>query len=287
MNESPVRIDNVVCTFNLGMSAISLSTLACKCPAFEYDPSHFGAAIIHLVDPKCTCLIFGSASGVCVGGKSMESAHLGLTVAINVIRNSGFREAHVSDFKIRNVVGSVNAGVPVNLMKIYNDSSITCSYNPVLFPGLRCKPVESHSSSALIYDTGAVVITGCRSVSSCQSLGCSILKLCRKYALSETDAKELKAAEAARPAKIESAKSQLRGASGKRVYELRETTEIVEGGMVTCMTKEHDTWSLLDDDDTDLANFEPPTSYDVAMQSAKQGGIETFKQEAKRRRGAH
>ena len=174
-----VQIDNVVCTFKLGVESISLEHLYCSCPAFEYNPAHFGAAVMNVDKPKCTFLIFSSASGVCVGAHSTELAHLGLTMVIQLIRRCGFKDVYLQKFKVRNIVGSVHLGSVINLEKIAAKLEGQCSYNPELFPGLRCKPIRDHSSSALIYATGSMVITGCNTVDECEIVANKIIEICK------------------------------------------------------------------------------------------------------------
>ena len=92
-----VSIDNTVCTYSLGVSEVCLSKLYQQCPAVHYDPESFGAAVVQMQSPRCTCLVFSSGMGVCVGARSFAEAHLGVTtmttsfdcaVSVNFARHS-------------------------------------------------------------------------------------------------------------------------------------------------------------------------------------------------------
>ena len=177
----PVNIDNTVCTFGLGVSQINVSELYQRCPAVHYDPESFGAAVVQLQSPRCTCLVFSSGMGVCVGARSFAEAHLGVTTMTNVFRLCGFTEFRTTHFAVRNIVGSLKFPTGVDLDSMSSITSVPIMYNPDLFPGLRCKPMSNKSSCAIVYATGAVVLTGCLTVDECNAFGKTMAALCTPY----------------------------------------------------------------------------------------------------------
>lgn len=287
-----VRIDNVVCTFSLGIKSISLKNLYCACPAFEYNAAHFGAAVINVERPKCTCLIFSSASGVCVGAQSQEAAHLGLTVVVNTIKMHGFKEVHIKNFKVRNIVSSIHLQKKIDLPKLAVFLNASCSYNPLLFPGLRCKPVAGHSSSALIYSTGSIVITGCVTVSECVTIAQRVYDLCLKC---DTD-KPLDARSTKKQRLVNEKATNIpvddETVNLPNVSCISRSEDVNKVGLSMCIFNECDAWTA--DPDLNEIFSSTPSDADVAFMSAKATGIAALKQEVKHRkkivkkaRGAH
>lgn len=283
-----VRIDNVVCTFSLGVESISLEKLYCVCPAFEYNPAHFGAAVINVENPKCTCLVFASASGVCVGAQSQEAAHLGLTIVINTIRSYGFVDVYMRNFKVRNIVSSMNMESYINLEKMSLYLNASCSYNPSLFPGLRCKPVSGHSSSALIYSTGSIVITGCNTVSECATIAQRIYDLCSNYDNNPPPDKVEAVAPTLPGGEKKNRLSRLDNENGTMNCEREHFSCVAECkdsgrlGLSACIFNEHDAWTM--DDDLNNIFSSTPSEVDIALMSAKATGIAVLKREVKKRK---
>mgnify|MGYP001427646708 CR=1 FL=1 len=65
-----IDMQNVVCTFNLGVDKVCLRDLAQQTPFVEYNPKKFAAATARIVDPRTTALCFASGNMVCTGAKN-------------------------------------------------------------------------------------------------------------------------------------------------------------------------------------------------------------------------
>ena len=278
----PVSIDNTVCTFGLGVDRICLRTLHKQCPAAEYDPRSFGAAVVQLLRPKCTCLVFSSGMGVCVGARSYLDAHLGVTDLINAIKLCGFSGVRMTGFLVRNVVGSMKLGKRICLAQMAQAATVPTMYNPDLFPGLRCKPVPNESCSALVYATGAVVLTGCSSAEACIGLGSVVYDLCIRHCVDGKEERsktmvgrgdpglnkraltcEMEHMMCSAPASKQARKRHRRAIDGACVEKARESAPV--------LLHSEDAW----DDPAELCGLAEQRSFEEAMvdMSARSAGI--------------
>ncbi|MHC1636202.1 MAG: TATA-box-binding protein, partial [Candidatus Methanospirareceae archaeon] len=72
------------------------------------------------------------------------------------------------DFKVQNIVASTDLGVELNLGAIAVGLGLEgMEYEPEVFPGLVYR-VEDPDSAILIFSSGKLVITGCRTKEECE-----------------------------------------------------------------------------------------------------------------------
>ncbi|KEP66433.1 UNVERIFIED_CONTAM: TATA-box binding protein TBP2 [Hammondia hammondi] len=101
-------------------------------------------------------------STVCTPSPNSESL-----VLLEAEKNKRTRKLCLRDFKIENVVASADCGVPVRLEGLAFEHKEFSSYEPELFSGLvyRYNPTASLKAVLLVFVSGKVVITGCKSLS--------------------------------------------------------------------------------------------------------------------------
>ncbi|EPR62945.1 TATA-box binding protein TBP2 [Toxoplasma gondii GT1] len=101
-------------------------------------------------------------STVCPAGPNSESL-----VLLEAEKNKRTKKLCLRDFKIENVVASADCGVPVRLEGLAFEHKEFSSYEPELFSGLvyRYNPTASLKAVLLVFVSGKVVITGCKSLS--------------------------------------------------------------------------------------------------------------------------
>ena len=153
-------MQNVVCTFNLGVSAVSLSELACRTPFIEYNPKKFAAATARIVYPRTTALCFASGNMVCTGAKDECLARLASRKYVHVLQNCGF-DVRFCNFSIQNLVASTFVGGLLKLDEMASAFGACCSYEPDMFPGLVLRITEP-KVVYLCFRSGKIVITGAR-----------------------------------------------------------------------------------------------------------------------------
>lgn len=152
-------LQNIVSTVNLGCT-LDLKKIALYARNAEYNPKRFAAVIMRIRSPRTTALIFSSGKMVCTGAKSEEDSRLAARKYARIIQKLGF-PAKFMDFKIQNIVGSIDVGFCLRLECFHTCHSQFSSYEPELFPGLIYR-LHDPKVVLLIFVSGKVVITGAK-----------------------------------------------------------------------------------------------------------------------------
>lgn len=152
-------LQNVVSTVNLGCR-LDLKEIAQHARNAEYNPKRFAAVIMRIREPKTTALIFASGKMVCTGAKSEEDARTAARKYAKIIQKLGF-QATFKEFKIQNIVGSVDVKFPIRLEGMVTTHGQFANYEPELFPGLIFRMVLP-KVVLLIFVSGKVVLTGAK-----------------------------------------------------------------------------------------------------------------------------
>merc|ERR1711973_631638 len=153
------QLQNIVSTVNMGVK-LDLKKIAMHARNAEYNPKRFAAVIMRIREPRTTALIFSSGKMVCTGAKSEQQSRLAARKYARVIQKLGF-PAKFKDFKIQNMVGSVDVKFPIRLEKLVLNHAQFSSYEPELFPGLIYRMVKPRIV-LLIFVSGKVVLTGAK-----------------------------------------------------------------------------------------------------------------------------
>jgi transcription initiation factor TFIID TATA-box-binding protein len=157
-----IRIQNIVSTFYLGMSAIDLCALATQLDFIDYNPSKFAAATVRIAEPRTTALIFASGNAVCTGAKNVLESRFAVRKYVHLLQSHGIR-ASMCKFKIQNIVATAHVCSPLMLREFSHDYGAYCSYEPELFPGLVFRTV-SPKVVFLVFRSGKIVSTGAKSI---------------------------------------------------------------------------------------------------------------------------
>ncbi|KAA8491410.1 TATA-box-binding protein [Porphyridium purpureum] len=153
-------IQNVVATTNLGMQ-LDLKEIALRARNAEYNPKRFAAVIMRIRDPKTTALIFSSGKIVVTGAKSEDQAKLASRKYARIIQKLNYANIKFSEFKVQNIVASVDVAFPIRLEPMQHAHNNFCSYEPEIFPGLIYRMQEPRVV-LLIFVSGKVVLTGAK-----------------------------------------------------------------------------------------------------------------------------
>lgn len=155
-----VTMQNVVCTFNLGVPHVSLADLANQTPFVEYNPKKFAAATARILEPRTTALCFASGNMVCTGAKNEQLARLAARKYVYVLQQCGFA-VQFHNFRIQNLVASTDVGGLLMLDEMATAYGACAGYEPDMFPGLVLRLTEP-KVVYLCFRSGKVVITGAR-----------------------------------------------------------------------------------------------------------------------------
>jgi len=153
-------IRNVVSTVSLDCE-LDLQEVHFRTRNSEYNPSRFHGVIMRMRDPRCTALIFHTGKIICTGARSEEDAHLGSRKFARIMQKLGY-PTRFSDFRVQNVVATVDLRFPIRLENLNQVHGQFSSYEPELFPGLIYRMVKPRLV-LLIFVNGKLVFTGARS----------------------------------------------------------------------------------------------------------------------------
>lgn len=155
-----VKIQNCVATVSLGIE-LNLQTINFRTRNSEYNPSRFHGVVMRIREPRCTALIFKSGKIVCTGARNEEMANLGCRKFARIIQKLGYCVKFL-DFKIQNLVATVDLRFPIRLENLNQMHGQFSSYEPELFPGLIYRMVKPRVV-LLIFVNGKIVFTGAKS----------------------------------------------------------------------------------------------------------------------------
>ncbi len=116
---------------------------------------------MRLREPRATVLIFASGKLVITGTKSGHNSSLATKKIAYILERVGFRPSDQINFKIQNIVGTVDCGFPIRLEGVAFGHPNCTSYEPELFPGLIYR-LSVPKAVLLIFVSGKVVITGAK-----------------------------------------------------------------------------------------------------------------------------
>ncbi|CAF4115546.1 unnamed protein product [Rotaria sp. Silwood2] len=150
-------LQNVISTVDLSCP-LDLKRISLQVRNAEYNPKRFAAVIMRIRRPRTTALIFASGKMVCTGAKSEEDSLEAARRYARVIQKLAF-PVKFRDFKIQNMVGSVDVKFPIRFEKIIIEHHQYCSYEPEIFPGLIYR-IGKPKVVLLIFVSGKIVLTG-------------------------------------------------------------------------------------------------------------------------------
>ncbi|KAL7533382.1 hypothetical protein ACHAXR_005196 [Thalassiosira sp. AJA248-18] len=147
-------------TADLGVR-LDLKQIALRCRNTEFNPRRFAAVIMRLREPRATALVFASGKLVITGTKSSHNSSLATKKIAYILERVGFQPASYINFKMQNIVGTVDVGFPIRLEGVAFGHPTFSSYEPELFPGLIYRLAQPRVVF-LIFVSGKVVITGAK-----------------------------------------------------------------------------------------------------------------------------
>ncbi|RQD80355.1 MAG: TATA-box-binding protein [Methanocalculus sp. MSAO_Arc2] len=79
--EHDVRINNMVCSYDMGQSInLTKIILTLQLENIEYEPEQFPGLVYRIADPKIVALLFSSGKVVLTGGKNLQDVKSGIDV---------------------------------------------------------------------------------------------------------------------------------------------------------------------------------------------------------------
>lgn len=199
-SEYDLHVNNIVSTAKLlgEKESLCLESLVMYLGGMiKYAPKKFAAAILRIKDSisTTTCLVFKSGKLVIVGALSEHHSiyvtqnYRQIIENVHSVYNSGLGlgvynligRTELNSCRITNIVAHAKLKYRPDLKVLSEMAADLTAYNPDLFPGLKllvwlkpkanCKCVKKKKNKscgcncrALIFDTGNMVITGCKNL---------------------------------------------------------------------------------------------------------------------------
>ena len=151
---------NVVSTVSVGCE-LNLQNINYRTRNSEYSPSRFHGVVMRMREPRCTALIFRTGKIICTGARNETEANLGTRKFARILQKLGYPIKFL-EFKIQNIVATVDLRFPIRLENLNQVHGQFSSYEPELFPGLIYRMVKPRMV-LLIFVNGKIVFTGAKS----------------------------------------------------------------------------------------------------------------------------
>ena len=153
-----LKVQNTISTVELGCQ---INLAAIVDPDSKIGKSKFNATVIKISEPKATALVF-STKMVVMGVQSVESIEIAMNKFAEMLKIQG-NNVILSNFQIKNVVGSFNCGKKINLQKLNTALHPLSSYEPELFPGVTVR-VKEPKVTLVIFNSGKLFLTGGKNI---------------------------------------------------------------------------------------------------------------------------
>lgn len=157
--EDPI-VHNIVATANFCCS-LDLAQIVVRVRNAEYNPKRFRAVIMRIFEPRTTAMLFSSGKIVCTGAKSERLACIAVRKYGRIMQKLGY-DIKFTEFKIQNMVSTVDIKFPIRLDKLALVHAQFCTYDPDFFPALIYRMVRPRTV-LLIFVSGKIIITGAKS----------------------------------------------------------------------------------------------------------------------------
>jgi len=178
---------NIVGTFQLGCK-VDLVKLANNTMNCTYDPRRFTAAIIRYRTPRVTLLVFSTGKCVATGAKTADDMRQAAGRLCRTLSDRlGVPECHHSTITVQNMVFSSKTPFQLKIDALYEKLRSSqvfkrCFYDPITFPGIRCKVSADNSASVLIFASGKIICTGVRTHSELLDAGTCFIPHLKDFA---------------------------------------------------------------------------------------------------------
>lgn len=165
----PCRLVNLVCTYNtrLELNSKKIAFWYKDIIPIKFNPKGFAALIfaVKMVGiPPTTILLYPSGNVVHTGAKSIPHARLSAwCLAVFFHKHLGI-PLSIRSFRINNIVSNLDLKFTVNLEGLNRSLGVLSSYQPEKIQCVFIKGEEQRHLVVLVYASGSIVITGCRTM---------------------------------------------------------------------------------------------------------------------------
>jgi transcription initiation factor TFIID TATA-box-binding protein len=171
----PLTITNLVVSVRVA-DALDLDDLDCAISGAEYDKRRFPGLLYRSTSPKFAARIFTSGKVNLTGLQHPDAITPALVALLEVLRTAGATLHPDPQPRIVNLVTTGPLGTGVSLVKLAFALDLkNIEYEPETFPGLVYR--SEAGGTALVFGSGAVVVTGTRSLDRAQATAAELWHL--------------------------------------------------------------------------------------------------------------
>ena len=160
-----INIENIVVSTQISQNMeLDLSSLANVIPNSKYNPAEFPGLIIHSMEHKTAAFLLPDGKLLCTGARSMEEINETINRIHSQLADAGVRVNEKPEIHVENLIASSQLEKNVDLNSAARAmKSENVEYNPKQFPGLIYKTNDEQNTVILLFDSGKLICTGCRS----------------------------------------------------------------------------------------------------------------------------
>ncbi len=163
----PLTITNIVVSVKVA-DALDLDDLARTIPGADYDKRRFPGLVYRRTSPKFSAIVFTSGKANLTGLPNPDSIAPALAALLAALRTAGVTLDTDPQPRIVNLVTTGNLGTGVSLVRLTSALDLAkIEYEPETFPGLVYR--SAAGGTALVFGSGAVVVTGTRSLDAAKA----------------------------------------------------------------------------------------------------------------------
>lgn len=162
--KSGYDIVNIVATTDIGQK-LDLDKINLNLKNVKYDPKIYFALIYQLISPKLSILVNSNGKIIFTGAKHLDDVENARNRFFKDLKALGYRPQE-KKIRIVNFVLKINIGEQINLNKIFESNQhLNLDYEPEQFPAIIFKN-KNPRFTALIFQSGNLIITGCKDLDS-------------------------------------------------------------------------------------------------------------------------
>lgn len=185
------HIVNVVATYQLGLclNVKKISYYNREFPV-KFNPSSFAAMTMNVqadgLDPTVV-LVFGSGNVVHTGATTEEMSRLSAHTLARFFGRALRIPVNLQEFTITNIVCGVKLGFNVDLSSLAKELGTRAKYRPKKFPACRIRSAKDRKRVGLVYSSGGMVLTGCKTRDDIIELYKTLYQDCIKHKILSAD----------------------------------------------------------------------------------------------------
>lgn len=182
------QVNNLVASVHLACM-LDLRIIAATVRTAEYNPRKVNAVIFRLRNLKVTALVFRSGRVLLMGSNSLADTKKAAKIIAKVAIKAGHAKVRFCGFRVESLVAHAHCGFPIRLEDLAREHFDFCTFEPELSCSLcyRYHPSDALKASILVFVSGRIIITGCKSEEDVKSVLTDVFPLLANFRSQRAD----------------------------------------------------------------------------------------------------